>query len=171
LKTLARGKLAALFTLLESRFVSNDEPLTPEDDTCIEQFLELVVQVYNNTRDTDMLRAVIVQTAREILRTVQLTTDDNDGWVRCFGMVPEFALDLVKPNSTRLGSKMSERSATSWKWRAARDCVIFECGLCDTAVTMSMEAWVDSDCDLKTGTMCPNYNTCLGMLAYAITNC
>jgi hypothetical protein len=171
LKTLAGNKLAILFTFLECRFADNDEPLTPELESCIEQFLELVVEVYNNTRDTDKLRAEIVRTARELLRTIQLTTDDNDGWARCFGLVPEFAVDLVKPNSSRLGSKISERSSTSWRWRAARDCVILECEECDTAVTMSLEAWEDAMREFGMGSRCPNNTSCEGRLMHRITNC
>jgi len=168
LKVLARSKLVSLFGSLESRFACNDEPLTPDLVACVESFLEVVVLAYNNTRDTDRLRYVLVSTAREILRTVQLTTDDNDGWLKCFSLVPAFALDLLKPNSTELVPNISDRSSTSWKWRAAKDCVIFECGQCDTAVTMSKEAWEDNGCAVDKNTWCPNVEGCGGKLVHKI---
>ena len=171
LMTLARSKLASLFRSLESQFADEDEPLTPGLVRCIGRFLEVVVLVYNNTRDTDSLRSEIVSTAREILRNIQDTTGDNRRWVKAFGMAPEFALDLVKPHSIKLQPDIPERSSTSWKWRTAKDCVVFECGECDTAVTMSKKSWENNGCAVGKSTWCPNYTQCRGKLEHRISNC
>jgi len=176
LKTLASSKVASLFRSLETEVEPDTgEPLSLEATTCVEKFLELVVEVYDKTEDIDDLRSETVSTAREILRTTQHTAQCNDAWVKCFELAPAFALDLVKSESISpdLDVIDAERIIESRKWRAARDCVIRECQVCDTAVTISKDrlrlaGFRGFVFDEKT--KCP-VEPCSGFLTYKIQNC
>lgn len=184
LKPLALTKLVALFRSLESRIDKGGKggQCTQEMLTWLEKFLEVVVLVYNNTQDNDNLRPEIVSTAREILRVIairellrlqQLAVSD-DAWVRCFELAPAFALDLAKPVSVSLQDvEDASHNVTmgSRLWRAQRDCMIFECGNCHTAVIMSKESWEGNGGEIASDTNCPNYDYCKGLLEHEISNC
>ena len=177
LKTLACSKLASLFRSLESRLdPKSPEALTSEVFACIKKFLEVVVLTYDNTEDADGLRLELISTARHILRLHQ-TAVNNDIWVKCFRLAPAFALDLVKPESISLETSVPLNARTAYvisrsgKWRAATDCVIRECELCDTAVIMSKQAWEENNGGVNAYSKCPNHDACCGKLEHEIPNC
>jgi len=169
LKTLAFDNLTALFRSLESLVnPEHSKSFTPGVLASIEKFLEVVVLLYDTTEDTDVVRSGIISTAREILR-FQEAGANKEAWAKCFGMAPLFALDLVKPNSISPQSENYDVVVDSRRWRAARDCVIFECGQCSTAVIMSKETWEDCGHErVGTYTRCPNGMVCNGKLEYEI---
>ena len=150
MKTLAFTKLVALFRSLENQ-VDEHEPFSQETLIWLRKFLEVVVLVYNNTQDNDSLRLEIVSTAREVLRIsaarellrLQQLTVNNDAWIRCFELAPAFALDLVKLVGAKPEDDPNDLTFSSRIWRAERDCMISECGNCNTAVIMSKESWED----------------------------
>jgi len=113
----------------------------------------------------------VVSTAREILRHQQ-TVDDGDGdaWFECLGSAPAFAFDLVKPGGVSLALDHRDMIIESRKWRAARDCMRFECRNCDTVVTMSQKAWQSNGREITIGKECPSSETWHGMLEYEIPN-
>jgi hypothetical protein len=123
------------------------------------EFLEVIVLVYTNTHEeSDILRREIADTARKVLRHHTPVLDD--GWAKCFSRVPAFVLDLVKQEDN---SNMSSLIFGNWAWRTNDDCVMRECNVCDTMVSMSKEAWDENARDDEY-MICPNHDCCDGTL-------